>query len=69
MEACEVVEGEILDAEERVALKRGVSEVGRVMAIMGPKVLRRKKDAMHASPPFLLYTDNPSIVGSEQRRS
>ena len=58
-------QAEILDAEERVKLKRGASDTDKVVMVMGPKVLKRKRDAVVASPSFVLYVDDPRIIDLE----
>ena len=47
-----------MDAEERVQMKRGASEMDKLTVVMGPKVLRRKRDAMHINPSLVLYSDS-----------
>ena len=56
------VDSEIMDARERVKLKRGATEDDRVIAVMGPDVYKRKKEAMAAKPSFVLYADDPKII-------
>lgn len=62
----EAAEAEILDAEERVKMKRGATEMDRLVCAMGPKVLRRKKDALNAQPSFVLFADSPNIIALDQ---
>ena len=56
-------EADIMDAEERVKMKRGASEMDKLTVVMGPKVLRRKRDTMHISPSFVLYSDTSNNNG------
>jgi hypothetical protein len=55
-------EAEILDAEERVKMKRGATSTDKLVTIMGAKVLKRKRDALLAHPSFILYADDARII-------
>jgi hypothetical protein len=55
-------EAEILDAEERVKMKRGATSTDKLIQTMGVKVLKRKRDALLNHPSFILYANDSRIL-------
>ena len=58
-------EAEMLDAEEKIRLKRKPTETDRVIASMGAKVLKRKRDAMVDYPSFVNFADAPKYINMD----
>ena len=56
----------ILDAKGRLKGKRARGPEDKVIADMGPDVLRRKKEAVHATPSYVQYADDPDLLPLEQ---
>ena len=62
LDACEA---EMLDAEEKIRLKRRHTEADKVISSMGAKVLKRKKDAMVEYPAFVKMADAATYIDME----
>ena len=43
-------------------MKRMATDVDRLVTAMGGEVLKCRRDALAAHPPFVLYADNPGII-------
>ena len=62
LEACEA---EVLDAQEKIRLKRRYSDADKVIAAMGAKVLKRKKELMIDYPSFVKMVDSREYIDRE----
>ena len=59
-------EAQLLDAEERVRMKKARHDADKLIVAMGPKVLRRKQTSQTIVPPFIRFADDTNILTLDQ---